>query len=81
MAGLILMRDMWEKVAVWFGVKVDMWENTQLDNDDVHVVPVADTIDHVKTDDCACEPTVEPVKRKDGSIGWVYTHNAQDGRK
>lgn len=50
-------------------------------SDDLHVVPVADLIEHQLTDDCACGPTCEPVPRDDGTIGWVYTHHSLDGRE
>lgn len=39
-------------------------------------------VTHEVTDDgdCPCGPEVQPVEREDGSIGWVYLHNALDGR-
>ena len=46
----------------------------------VHVEPVADLLAHEDGDDCACLPYVEPVPRDDGSMGWLVTHNAWDGR-
>lgn len=30
---------------------------------------------HQSSDDCWCGPTSEPVKREDGSVGWVVVHN------
>lgn len=47
----------------------------------VHVTPDADQIHHDIGDECACGPTSEPVKRDDGSIGWVITHHSLDGRE
>ena len=48
----------------------------------VHVVPTADLVDHDTTgDDCVCGPTVEPVTRYDGSIGWLLIHHSLDGRE
>lgn len=44
----------------------------------VHLVPDDDVIEH-DTDpdvDCVCGPTVEPVKRDDGSVSWVHHHHA-----
>lgn len=38
----------------------------------IHVVPVADLIDH-PDDDCPCGPTTEPVMRDDGSNGWLVS--------
>ena len=46
----------------------------------VHVIPVADLIDH-EDNDCACIPTTEPVHRADGSVGWLITHHSLDGRE
>lgn len=48
--------------------------------DSFHVSPRRDLIAHDLSDDCVCGPTTEPVKREDGSIGWVITHHALDGR-
>ncbi len=51
-------------------------------NDDVHVWPVNDLIEHA-TDgtECSCGPTTEPVERDDGSIGWLVIHHSLDGRE
>lgn len=48
--------------------------------DDVHVMPVADLIEH-EWQDCPCHPGVEPVPRDDGSMGWLITHHSLDGRE
>lgn len=51
-------------------------------NGDVHVYPVGDLMDHdTDTGDCVCIPTVEPVKRDDGSVGWLLTHHSLDNRE
>lgn len=48
----------------------------------VHVFPNGDLIEHETSgDDCACGPTPDPVKRDDGSIGWVMVHHSLDGRE
>lgn len=50
---------------------------------EAHVYPVDDLIEHL-TDAgafCPCGPTFEPVKREDGSVGWVLTHHSLDGRE
>ncbi len=48
----------------------------------VHVLPVADLIDHESVgEDCPCGPTVEPVPSGDGSMGWLVTHHSLDGRE
>lgn len=48
----------------------------------VHVVPVNDLVEHeVEGGDCSCGPTVEPVVRDDGSIGWVAVHHSLDNRE
>lgn len=31
--------------------------------------------DHEMCPDCWCEPTTIPVRRDDGSVGWVYAHH------
>lgn len=50
--------------------------------DNVHVLPVNDVIDHDEVGtDCICGPVVEPVKREDGSYGWLISHNSLDGRE
>lgn len=40
-----------------------------------------DLVEHELADDCVCGPTAEPVKRDDGSIGWVVIHHSLDGRE
>lgn len=49
----------------------------------VHVVPVADLVDHDATGDtdCVCGPTAEAVFRPDGSCGWMHIHHSLDGRE
>jgi len=48
----------------------------------VHVSPNNDLIEHdLETDDCVCIPRVQPVKRDDGSFGWVIIHHSLDGRE
>ncbi|WBB94206.1 hypothetical protein [Verrucosispora sp. WMMC514] len=49
--------------------------------DDTHVIPRDDLIAHTATDDCPCGPRPEPVKRADGSVGWLYVHASLDGRE
>lgn len=49
---------------------------------DVHVLPINDLIDHEDAgSDCPCGPTVEPVPRDDGSMGWLIVHHSLDGRE
>lgn len=47
----------------------------------VHVLPVADLVEHEISDTCICGPSVEAVFRDDGSNGWVVSHNSLDGRE
>ena len=48
----------------------------------VHVLPVGDLIEHEDVgDECPCGPTIEPVPRDDGSIGWLTVHHSLDGRE
>lgn len=49
--------------------------------DAVHVHPVGDLIEHDLTEDCTCGPQAQPVKRDDGSMGWVIVHHSLDGRE
>ena len=51
------------------------------DDNTVHVLPVGDAVMHDPADDCACGPASEPIKRADGSVGWVVTHHSLDGRE
>lgn len=50
--------------------------------DYAHVVPINDLVEHEADDDgeCPCGPVVQPIEREDGTIAWVYIHNALDGR-
>ena len=47
----------------------------------VHVHPLDDLIEHQMDDSCPCGPRQEPVKREDGSVGWLVVHNSLDGRE
>lgn len=48
----------------------------------MHVEPINDLIEHdTSGTPCICGPTERPVKRDDGSIGWVVVHNSLDGRE
>jgi len=47
----------------------------------LHVHPVADLIEHEITDSCPCGPQARPVKRDDGSVGWLLVHSSLDGRE
>ncbi len=52
--------------------------------DILHVRPVGDLIEHdTSTDDADCGrgPEVQPVKRDDGSMGWLIVHHSLDGRE
>lgn len=49
---------------------------------DWHVYPQADVIEHATAgEDCVCGPTIEAIKRDDGSIGWLRIHHSLDGRE
>ena len=47
----------------------------------LHVVPVSDLIEHTTTGPCLCQPYSQAVNADDGSVGWVVTHQALDGRE
>lgn len=47
-----------------------------------HVYPLGDLVEHDTSGaPCICGPTDEPVKREDGSVGWVVVHHSLDGRE
>jgi hypothetical protein len=46
-----------------------------------HIVPAGDLIEHETSDACVCGPTSNPVRRADGSFGWVVVHHSLDGRE
>jgi hypothetical protein len=53
-------------------------------NPSTQVVPESSSEDafcHELDEGCPCGPTVEPVKRDDGSVGWVLIHHSLDGRE
>ena len=47
----------------------------------LHVPPVDDLIQHDTSNDCPCGPTTEPVRRDDGTYGWLVIHHSLDGRE
>lgn len=49
----------------------------------VHVAPAGDLIQHDTSGetDWVCGPRSRPVKRDDGSVGWVVTPASLDGRE
>jgi hypothetical protein len=48
---------------------------------EVHVHPAGDLIEHDIAETCPCGPTTMPVKRDDGSVGWLTVHHSLDGRE
>lgn len=49
---------------------------------DWHVYPLDDAVGHeVDGGVCACGPKLDPVKREDGSMGWIHIHHSLDGRE
>lgn len=49
---------------------------------DHHVYPTQDLIEHsTNGEDCLCGPETIPVEREDGSIAYVISHHALDGRE
>lgn len=57
------------------------WLSAYEPGTDVHVLPVADVVEHPMSDDCVCDPTTEAVQRADGSYGWIVVHHSLDGRE
>ena len=62
------------------GPIVKEWASVELDNEEVHVVPMHDDVMHLP-EDCICGATIEAVFREDGSNGWLVTHHSIDGRE
>lgn len=59
----------------------DRWEIWQLDGGNIaHVMPINDAVLHEIHEGCVCGPEVEPLAREDGTIGWMISHPALDGR-
>lgn len=50
-------------------------------DDDTHVVPLGDVIEHELDESCVCGVATEPVPRDDGTIAWLFTHHSADGRE
>lgn len=48
---------------------------------DIHTMPCNDWVEHECSEDCVCGPTVEPVGRPDGSMGFHWTHHSLDNRE
>lgn len=72
-------------VAVAYSDKYIINEDTDTDLDGadyVHIMPINDLVEHEWDDDgdCPCGLDVQPIEREDGTIAWVYVHNALDGR-
>jgi hypothetical protein len=51
------------------------------DEHELHVVPLNDLIEHDTTGTCTYGPTDQPMKRDDGSVGWLTIHHSIDGRE
>lgn len=47
----------------------------------LHVVPIADLVEHTSDDDCSCGPTAKPVEGAGGAVGWLMIHHSLDGRE
>lgn len=56
------------------------WSVKNVVPNEVHVVPHNDLIEHTP-DECTCGPTLEPIKRDDGSYAWLLIHHSIDGRE
>lgn len=44
--------------------------------EELHILPIADRTEHVKTADCVCGPTLEEHR-----LGIAYIHHSLDGRE
>jgi hypothetical protein len=63
----------------------DGWAWLELRPQHAAVIPTADLISHDPDPEdgtaCVCGPTTVPVLCTDGGTGWVYIHQALDGRE
>lgn len=83
-----MLRQLLQRFAAWLHAHIysEADEPHRLDEcgdpNHVHVMPIDDLIEHEcdEEGDCHCGPEVRPVEREDGSIAWLYVHNALDGR-
>lgn len=83
-----MLRQLLQRFAAWLITRTysdadtPHWVDECVDMDHVHVIPIDDLIEHEYDEegDCPCGPEVRPVEREDGSIAWLYVHNALDGR-
>jgi len=57
------------------------WLTELIDRGVVHVVPVADLVDHSTDEACVCMPSAEVVLNDQGPDGHVYAHHSLDGRE
>lgn len=67
-------------MPVFTGTETAGWRSGWVEDGSVHIEPVGDLVDH-EVDDCVCVPRLEPVKRDDGSFGWLVVHNSLDNRE
>lgn len=51
--------------------------HTLADEEQIHIVPVGDLVEHERTRDCACGPYREHLEGRD----WLYMHASLDGRE
>lgn len=68
------LRHLWQ-----FHVLRKYWMTIEPFDDEVHIVPNRDLMQHEALD-CPCGTTTEAKFHKDGSNGWIVTHFALDGR-
>jgi len=50
-------------------------------DDQIHVVPASDLIEHETNADCPCGPDAYEQEIAEGGFGYVYQHHALDGRE
>lgn len=54
-----------------------MWVCVVKDNEEMHIIPVADLIDHTEDEECVCVPQITDL----GEGQCMYTHVSLDGRE
>lgn len=50
-------------------------------NNDFHIMPTHDLIEHEMTEDCICGPDLEFVDNKILGERYLYCHHSLDGRE
>ncbi|MFD3426086.1 hypothetical protein [Nocardia fluminea] len=59
-----------------------MDEPRRAGDEDLHITPCGDQVEHALTDDCVCGPAKEMCTDAAGATtGWLTVHHSLDGRE